>query len=128
LQIKDYLLAKKNCCSLRGKICFHPLFYTTSDNCSLCEEESLILANLRTEYPELRVYFFDYSTDLSAVASMLQIYKIKDTALPALVIDDNVLTGFRTIQDLEVRIKESFKLQGASTVHSEITQPVMPKS
>ena len=70
---------------------------------------------MRGEYPELRVYSFDYSTDLSAVTSMLQIYKIKDTALPALVIDDNLLTGFQSLSDLEARIQESFKLQSATT-------------
>ena len=42
---------------------------------------------------------------------MLQIYKIQDTVLPALVVDDNVLTGFHGIDELEARIKESFKLQ-----------------
>jgi len=43
---------------------------------------------------------------------MLQIYKIKDTALPALVIDDEVLTGFHGVDELAARVKESFKLQG----------------
>jgi hypothetical protein len=46
---------------------------------------------------------------------MLQIYKIKDTALPALVIDDNVLTGFHDIKDLEARIQDSFKLEATTT-------------
>jgi hypothetical protein len=112
LQIKDYLLAKKISARCGVKSAFILYFYTTAANCSECEKESLVLSNLRVEYPELRVYSFDYSTDLSAITSMLQIYKIKDTVLPALVIDDNVLTGFHTIEDLEARIKDSFKLQG----------------
>jgi hypothetical protein len=70
-----------------------------------------VLSSLREKYPELRVYSFDYSIDLSAVRSMLQIYKIKDTALPALVLDDELLTGFRGIEELEAKIKDSFKLQ-----------------
>jgi hypothetical protein len=77
----------------------------------LCEKEGIVLSELRAKYPELRVYSFDYSTDLSAVSAMLQIYKIKDTALPALVVGDNVLTGLHTLEDLEKQIKESFKLQ-----------------
>ncbi len=112
LQIKDYLLAKKISLRCGVKSAFILYFYTTAANCSLCEEQSLILSTLRSIYPELRVYSFDYSTELSAVKSMLQIYKIKDTALPALVIDDNVLTGFHGLEDLEARIKDSFKLQG----------------
>ncbi|MFA6520604.1 MAG: hypothetical protein WCT44_03295 [Candidatus Paceibacterota bacterium] len=112
LQIKDYLLTKKISARCGVKSAFILYFYTTAENCSLCQKQSLVLSTLRTTYPELRVYSFDYSTDLSAVKSMLQIYKIKDTALPALVIEDDVLTGFQTLEDLETRVKESFKLQG----------------
>ena len=115
LEIKDYLLTKQISARCGVKSAFILYFYTTAANCSLCDQESAVLSSLRTEYPDLRVYSFDYSTDLSAVSSMLQIYKIKDTALPALVIDDNVLTGFHNIADLESLIKESFKLQSTPT-------------
>ena len=111
LQIKDYILAKKIAARCGVKSAFILYFYTTLDNCSLCQKESIVLTSLRAQYPELKVYSFDYSTDLSAVKAMLQIYKIKDTQLPALVIDDEVLTGFRTIEELGSRVKESFKLQ-----------------
>lgn len=111
LQIKDYLLAKKISSRCGVKSAFILYFYTTADNCSECQKEGLVLSNLRDKYPELKVYSFDYSTDLSAIKSMLQIYKIKDTALPALVVDDDVLTGFQSIDSLETMIKESFKLQ-----------------
>jgi len=111
LQIKDYLLTKKISARCGTKSAFILYFYTTAVNCSVCGQESLVLSTLRSKYPELRVYSFDYSTDLSAVTSMLQIYKIKDTELPALVIDDEVLTGFHSLADLETRVQESFKLQ-----------------
>jgi hypothetical protein len=115
LQIKDYLLMKKISARCGVKSAFILYFYTSADNCTLCEQESLVLATLRSQYPELRVYSFDYSTELSAVASMLQIYKIKDTALPALVVDDEVLTGFQDIKALEQRVKQSFKLQAVKS-------------
>ncbi len=113
LQIKDYLLMKKISQSCRVKSAFILYFYTTAENCSECERESLVLSSLREKYPELRVYSFDYSIDLSAVKAMLQIYKIKDTELPALVLDDDLLTGFHSIEDLEERLLKSFKLQEA---------------
>ena len=77
----------------------------------MCDKESIVLSTLRDKYGELRVYSFDYSTDLSAVKAMLNIYKIEDTKLPALVVDDDVLTGFHSMDELELKIKESFKLQ-----------------
>lgn len=110
LQIKDYLLTKKISTRCGTKSAFILYFYTTAENCSECEKQGLALSVLRDKYPELRVYSFDYSIDLSAVKSMLQIYKIEDTKLPALVIDEDVLTGFRGIEELETRIKKSFKL------------------
>ncbi|MBI3888458.1 hypothetical protein HY311_01550 [Candidatus Nomurabacteria bacterium] len=123
LQIKDYLLAKQISVRCGIKSAFILYFYTTAANCSMCEQESLVLSTLRTEYPELRVYSFDYSTELSAVKSMLQIYKIKDTALPAMVIDDEVLTGFQSVEGLETRIKDSFKLQSAANPTPAVKTP-----
>lgn len=111
LEIKDYLLSKKISARCGKKAAFILYFYTTAENCSECEREGLALSALRDKYPELRVYSFDYSIDLSAVKSMLQIYKIEDTKLPALVVDENVLTGFHGMEELESIVKESFKLQ-----------------
>ncbi len=111
LEIKDYLLMKKISASCGVKSEFILYFYTTAENCSLCVQESSVLTSLRDKYPELRVYSFDYSTDLSALKSLLQIYKIKDTELPALVLDDELLTGFHSIDELNAKVQKSFKLQ-----------------
>lgn len=119
LQIKDYLLMKKISARCGGKSAFVLYFYTTAENCSECEKEGLVLSTLRDKYPELRVYSFDYSTDLSAVKAMLDIYKIEDTKLPALVIDEDVFTGFHPIEEVEAKIKESFKLQEKTTLQEE---------
>lgn len=113
LEIKDYILMKKISSRCNKKSAFILYFYTTAQNCSECEKQGIVLSTLREKYPELRVYSFDYSIDLSAVRAMLDIYKIKDTALPALVIDDELLTGFNSIESLETRIKDSFELQEA---------------
>jgi len=120
LQIKDYLLTKKISERCKTKSAFILYFYTTAENCSECEKQGLALSALRDKYPELRVYSFDYSIDLSAVKAMLQIYKIEDTKLPALVVDEEVLTGFHGIDELETLVKESFKLQ---EIKPELTKP-----
>lgn len=119
LEIKDYLLMKKISERCKVKSAFILYFYTTAENCSECEKQGLVLSAMREKYPELRVYSFDFSTDLSAVKAMLDIYKIEDTKLPALVIDDDLFTGFYPIEDLEARIKESFKLQEAETTEEK---------
>lgn len=111
LQIKDYLLMKKISVDCQVKSAFILYFYTTAENCSECHKQGLVLTNLREKYPGLRVYSFDYSIDLSAVRALLSIYKIKDTELPALVLDDDLLTGFHDMLELESRVLKSFKLQ-----------------
>lgn len=111
LEIKDYLLMKKISSRCGTKSAFILYFYTKAESCTLCEKQGIVLSTLREKYPELRVYSFDYSVDLSAVKAMLNIYKIKDTELPALVVDDEVLIGLNSIESLDSRIKDSFKLQ-----------------
>src|SRR3990167_6843279 len=83
LQIKDYLLTKKISERCGVESAFILYFYTTAENCSLCQNEGLVLTSLHEKYPELRVYSFDYSIDVSAVKALISIYKIKDTELPA---------------------------------------------
>ncbi len=117
LEIKDYLLMKKISTRCGTKAAFILYFYTTAEYCSLCEKQALALSSLRDKYRELRVYSFDYSIDLSAVKAMLKIYKIEDTKLPALVVDDDVLTGFRSMDELESIVKKSFKLQEIKPVN-----------
>ncbi len=111
LEIKDYLLTKKISERCKTKSAFILYFYTTPDNCSECKKEDLVLSYLKDNYPELKVYYFDYSTDLSAVKAMLHIYKIEDTKLPALVLNDDVLTGFHSVSELESQIQKSFKFK-----------------
>lgn len=111
LQIKDYLLMKKISSRCGVKSAFILYFYTTAENCTECEKQSLVLSNLKDKYPDLRVYSFDYSIDLSPVKSMLDIYKIEDTKLPALVLDDEVYTGFSEKDFLEEKIGKAFDLK-----------------
>lgn len=119
LQIKDYLLMKRVSSRCKIDSAFILYFYTTRENCSECVKQGIVLSNLREQYPQLRVYSFDYSTELSAVKAMLAIYKIEDTKLPALVVDDEVLTGFQPLGDLEQKLQDTFKLEKAQETKAE---------
>ena len=108
LQIKDYLIMQKikEKCNVPVVPVFY--FYTTSDKCENCVKESAVLSKLRDEYPELRVYSFDYNLDLSVVDSLKKIYRITGD-LPAFVIEDKTYTGYTSIQDLEALLPETLK-------------------
>ncbi|MCX6757653.1 MAG: hypothetical protein NTZ44_02110 [Candidatus Nomurabacteria bacterium] len=110
LEIKDYILTKKinnRCGNKRIPILY---FYTTAENCTECTKQGFVLTELRKKYPDLRVYSFDYNIDLSALRALLRIYKINDTELPALVIDENKSTGFKTVENIEKLYPNIIKL------------------
>jgi hypothetical protein len=65
-------------------------------------------------YPELRVYSFDYDLDLSVIDSLKAIYKI-DEALPALIVEDKLYAGFKTIEELEALLPASVKVVTSSS-------------
>ncbi len=106
LQIKDYLLAQK--LREKCKIIVEPIFYfyTTAENCTECVKQSLVLTKLRQKYPELRVYSFDFTSDLSPLKSLIKIFKISETKLPALVVKDEVYTGYHSEDEVELLIPD----------------------
>jgi thiol-disulfide isomerase/thioredoxin len=91
LQIKDFLLMKKISIKCNTKPVFILYFYST--DCPLCEQQGYVLTYLREQYPNLRIYSFDYNLDNPALRTMISLYKIKETT-PAIVINDTVYNGF----------------------------------
>lgn len=105
LQIKDFLLMQK----IKERCGSNPsadglslmYFYSNLDNdCSDCEKEGFVLTKLRADYPELRVYSFDYNLDLSALQTLISIYNIKNQQ-PALLINDSVYYGFKSVEEIK---------------------------
>ena len=110
LQIKDYLLVAqvKEKCGVKPITIIY--FYSNKGDCADCKREGYVLTKLREEYPELRIYAFDYNLDLSAVKTMKSIQGVRNT-LPALVIWDENYYGFKSIEDIEKIIPQLKKLR-----------------
>lgn len=112
LQVKDYLLVKQ----VNEKCGIKPItiiyFYTNQENCEECKKEGYVLTKLREEFPELRIYSFDYNLDSSVVKTMKSIYNIENT-MPALVINEEAYYGFKDIADIEKLIPQLKKLREA---------------
>lgn len=112
LQTKDYLLVGK----VNEKCGIKPItiiyFYSNFGNCADCKKEGYVLTKLREEYPELRIYSFDYNLDLSVVKTMKSIYLVKNT-LPALIISDESYYGFKTPEEIENIIPQLKKIRKA---------------
>lgn len=132
LQIKDFLLMQKiteRCgksqqASSTLSIIY---FYSNEGDCKECQKEGFVLTRLRQEYPELRVYSFDYNLDLSALQTLITVYNIRPTTsvgLPALLINDKVYYGFKSIEDIKDSIpilKEIDKQKEAGAKNSATT-------
>ncbi len=99
LEIKDYLLMKKITERCGQKPIFILYFYD-NDSCEDCTKQGYVLTSLRENYPNLRVYSFDYNLDLGAIKSMISIYKVP-SELPAMVINGKVYSGFQSVEDIE---------------------------
>ncbi len=69
------------------------ILYFYSTECTACEQQGYVLTYLRSLYPDLRIYSFDYNLDNPALRTMISLYKINET-LPAIVINDKVYNGF----------------------------------
>lgn len=100
LEIRDYLLTKQlaSACGIRPVTVLY--FYSNAGDCSDCDKAGYALSYLRTTYPALRVYSFDYNLDLGALKTLVAITKIENT-LPAFVIEGKRSYGFTTLEDLE---------------------------
>ena len=100
LEIKDYILMQK----ISEKCGKPPLtiiyFYSNDNSCTDCEREGYVLTDLRQQFPDLRVYSFDYNLDISAVKTLISINKVENQ-LPAIYIKDKLYYGFQSIDDIE---------------------------
>ena len=134
LQIKDYILMQK----LAVKCDLKPIsvlyFYGNKDVCPQCVDMSAVLTKLRETYPEVRIYSFDTNLQLSALNTLRSINKISETQLPAVIVNEQTITGLRSYNDLKNLIPElkvidkkhadeakSAKVKSASTSQNSAT-------
>lgn len=112
LQIKDSLLVKQvsEKCGIKPITIIY--FYSNKGDCADCKREGYVLTKLREDYPELRIYSFDYNLDLSAVKTLRSIYDVKNT-LPSLIILDENYYGYKDANDIEKIVPALKKLREA---------------
>jgi hypothetical protein len=86
--------------------------------CADCEKQGYVLTALAEKYPSLRVYSFDYSLDLPALKTLININDVT-AQLPALVINEKVYNGFKSVEDVETLLPELKKLDTSSKAKVE---------
>ncbi len=106
LEIKDYLLMKQISTKCHLKPVYILYFYSNAGDCPDCSRAGEVLTYLRQQYPDLRVYSFDYNLDLSALKTLTSLSAIKDE-LPAFIINGRQpVYGFKTLDEMQTLIPE----------------------
>ena len=100
LEIRDYLITKQLAAACGTKPVTVLYFYSNAGDCADCDKAGYALSYLRSTYPALRVYSFDYNLDLGALKTLTTVTKVKNE-LPAFVIDGKHSYGFTSLADLE---------------------------
>jgi len=123
LQIKDYILMHQlsERCSIKPTSIIY--FYSNKEECPDCVKQAYVLSYLREKYPRLRVYAFDYDLNLSAIDTLIKLNKV-ERRFPALVLPDNVLYGFTSIENVEKHvpnIKDLSNTNASSSASSTIS-------
>lgn len=119
LQIKDYLLGKKvssECKNLKNyKAPIYMIYmYSNKSECKNCRNQAFALSELKSRYPELKVYTFDYDIDVAPVKTLIDMYEIKPE-FPVVVIEDKVYYGLQNSQEIEGRFKKNKLIVASST-------------
>ena len=100
LEIKDYLLMRRVSERCGKEFMFALYFYDNEGVCPDCDKAGYVLTYLRNKYPQLRVYSFDRKSDVSAVKTLLSIFKITE-ASPVVVFGDQVINGYKEKEEME---------------------------
>ena len=107
LEIKDYLLMQQVSQKCKTKSVSVLYFYSNAGDCKDCKNSGEFLAGLRTTYPDLRVYSFDYNLDLSAVKTLITLNKINGSELPSFIINGrSAVYGLKNLDEMETLIPE----------------------
>ena len=114
LEIKDYLAVQELAQKCGLKPVFILYFYSNKGDCTQCEAQGDVLTALSSEYPDLRVYSFDYNLQVGALQTLISIDKVKYD-LPALVINGKTYYGFQSLDAIQKILPQLATLQKSAS-------------
>jgi hypothetical protein len=102
LEVKDYLLQEqmnKQCNGTTVSI----LYFYSSKNCAECTTEQYMLQAIEDQYPNVRVYSFDYALDLPEVETLITLKNIPKSP-PVTDINGTIFTSFQSFADMKAAV------------------------
>ena len=110
LEIKDYILMQQLAARCGLKPVFILYFYSNKGDCPDCEKQGYALTALSEQYPQLRVYSFDYNLGVGALQTLISIDDV-DNKLPALYVNRKTHYGFQSVEDIQKILPQLSTLQ-----------------
>jgi hypothetical protein len=114
LEIKDYILMQQLAAKCNLKPVFILYFYSNKGDCTDCEKQGYVLTSLSQEYPQLRVYSFDYNLSVGALQTLISLDDVDDKP-PALVINGKTYYGYQPISAIEKILPQLSTLKKSAT-------------
>lgn len=114
LEIRHWMLLKlaKERCGTEYNLVLY--FYSNLGDCDECEQQGYVLSTLHKKYPYLNIYSFDANIHNPALETVKTIFGIH--RVPALVINNQVHTGFKDKNEIETLLfKNSVTSQNVSS-------------
>ncbi len=116
LEVKDLLLMKRVADKCKLEPVFLLYFYSNEKNsCKDCRRQGYVLTKLARKYPKLRIYSFDYNLDLAVVKTLINLREVKNK-LPAIVIENDVYNGYKSVEEIEEIIPELAELKAEEEI------------
>ncbi|MFP4112218.1 MAG: hypothetical protein ACLFPQ_00980 [Candidatus Woesearchaeota archaeon] len=115
LELRHWLFLKKTRDQCGTNDIFILYFYGDEKACSQCEEQGFILTWLRTNYPSVKVYSFDITSDNIAVETVKKFYGVSQP--PTIIIDNDTIEGFITKNELKDIIENSSISEPANEIN-----------
>ncbi len=100
LEIKDYILMQNMSQKCNFKPSFVLYFYSNKGDCPDCAHAGAVLTALREDFPQVRIYSFDYNSEVSAVQTLKNIYNVKQQ-FPAMIIHNRPVYGLKSLADIQ---------------------------
>lgn len=116
LEIKDYLLMRRISERCGQKFMFALYFYDKEETCPDCDKAGYVLTYLRNKYPGLRVYSFDRNSDVSAVKTLLSIFKVTEPFPVVVFGDQTTVNGYKEKEEMEKLLQKAYPKETAEII------------
>lgn len=120
LEIRDNLITKRLAQACGTKPVTVLYFYSNAGDCANCDRAGYALSYLHDNFPNLKVYSFDYHLDVGALATLIALNKVKND-LPAFIIGGKPYYGFTSLADLEAEFPKN-ALATSTATSSELSR------